>query len=565
MSILDTYGDDVMAAASRYIAPPKAEPEKKFSAWRALSAIPRGAAEAGMQVLASGSELAAGGAYMRDTASKDMQAGVPADALQSDLADSLRDRGREFRPDPQTAHVAEELLYGFARGATKIVAGALAAGPAGVVAAGIEEGMTQADELKRQGVTDPNVRAQAGMVQGAGLALAALPAVGTSLKATAALYLAGGPGGFIAQQALTREILRGASPDGVAAQFDPFDPVGLAVASLIPAGFAAWGIRGQRVAAAAKAAEDFRTGPVPSEAAPVASAVRAAYSPEVVDAARVAFAGEARAASRISGDSMPAAAAHETALAKAEEQMARGEPVQVADAGQRLAFSDETVDAYSGQTNHVLTVKSEGGATGTLEYTVFDGKPQISMISVPDQYRRQGLGREMVMELQRKFPDTEIDWGGMTPDGAALRASLPMRRVETEAAASIRELSSVKEKLADLERRADAGEKLASDEADGWNALHDREAELEASIGSDRGFKELIADPLPTFSTAIDQLRAARDDLAGRAPQSEILNTPREQSPAAAPTGTPRNLQAEVIALRKQEIVLNKLLECLNG
>ena len=98
----------------------------------------------------------------------------------------------------------------------------------------------------------------------------------------------------MAQQALTRQILRDAGHDQIAAGYDPFDPVGLAVASLIPAGFTAYGLRGQVKAARAKAAADFNAGPVPSEPTPVAAAVADAYKPalprippEVVDAAMV--------------------------------------------------------------------------------------------------------------------------------------------------------------------------------------------------------------------------------------------------------------------------------------
>lgn len=286
MSILDLHAGSVAAAAPGYVKPPK--PETPFDAWGLVTAIPRGLGEASAQVLGTAADLGNAFLYMRDTPTKDMTAGVPVEQLSSALGDALRDRGREFRPDPQTASTAEQVLYGFARGASKVVAGAVAAGPLGVVAAGAEEAFSQSDDLRRQGV-GVDARAKAGGVQGAGLALAALPLVGQTLKATAALYVAGGPGGFMAQQALTREILRNAGHDQIAAQYDPLDPVGLAVASLIPAGFAAWGVRGQRIAAKAKAAEDFRTGPVPSEVAPVADAVRQAYSPDVVDAARVLY------------------------------------------------------------------------------------------------------------------------------------------------------------------------------------------------------------------------------------------------------------------------------------
>jgi hypothetical protein len=66
---------------------------------------------------------------------------------------------------------------------------------------------------------------------------------GSTLKATAALYLAGGPGGFMAQQAATRSILADANYEDLAKQYDPLDPLGLAVSTLIPLPFAAYGAR----------------------------------------------------------------------------------------------------------------------------------------------------------------------------------------------------------------------------------------------------------------------------------------------------------------------------------
>lgn len=344
------FGSDNLQSVRQAVRVPPRElaPEPKFSAWGLATAIPRGVSEAAAQRFGGVADLL--GAFGQVAGAYPEVLGVYPDATQrnqadlqrqkllrdgvdmsSDVGDTIRDRGRVFRADPQSASTAEQLLYGFARSASKVVTDVALMGPAGAVVSGGDEALSAADELRLQGVTDPMVRGAAGAVQGAGLALAALPLVGPTLKATAALYVAGGPGGYIAQQALTREILRNAGQDQVAAQFDPFDPVGLAVASLIPAGFAAWGIRGQRMAAAAKAAEDFRTGPVPSEVSPVADAVRQAYSPEVVDAARVMFATEQRAASNPSADTARSADAHEAALTRAEDQIARGDAVSVGD------------------------------------------------------------------------------------------------------------------------------------------------------------------------------------------------------------------------------------------
>jgi hypothetical protein len=339
MSLLDFGADEANAAAPNYIPPPK----PKTSAWAdvgsTFTAVPRGIGEAAAQVMGTAADLANAARAFRDTPSRDMKArGLSVESYSSDLGDALRDRGREFRPDPETASTAEQVLYGFARGAAKIVGGAVAGGPAGVLAAGAEEAFTQADELKRQGV-DVDTRGKAGLVQGAGLALAALPAAGTTIKSTLALYAAGGPGGFVAQQALTREILQSAGYDKIGAGFDPLDPVGLAVSALIPAGFAAYGFRQAKIAAAVrdlpdlpKATQDAPAAPaaVPDFAlSPVAKAVKQ-YPQEVEDAARVLYQADMRESAN-PGAGMEAANKHADALARAEDQMARGEPVQVAD------------------------------------------------------------------------------------------------------------------------------------------------------------------------------------------------------------------------------------------
>jgi hypothetical protein len=242
---------------------------------------------------ASLADLGAGIMYARTADPKQTaQTGLPAEAFSSQLGDRLRDMGRTLRPDAEASGMAESVLYQFARGGVKVVAGALAAGPVGVLAAGAEEGMTQSDELRRQGV-DVATRTNAGVVAGAGLAVAALPVAGQTFRSTAALYVAGGPGAYVAQQAMTREILQRGGYQKLADQSDPLDPVGLAVSALVPVPFAAVGLRANRRAAAAAADAQFAAGPVPSARTAVAQAVDEVAVPrEVVDAAMVAHQGE---------------------------------------------------------------------------------------------------------------------------------------------------------------------------------------------------------------------------------------------------------------------------------
>lgn len=355
MSLGSAYEEEAITALAITAATPRGAPPAKFSAWRTLTGVVRGPVEAVAQGLATTAEAIGGfgqvlGAYPEAVGySPTGQARQQADAarqkllregvdLNNDVGDSLREAGRSYRPDPVTSHTAEQLVYSFSRGATKVVGGAVLAGPIGVAGAGLEEGMSAADDLRAQGVGF-GARSAAGAVQGAGLALAALPAAGQTAAATAGLFAVGGPGGFIAQQAATRQILENAGYDQIAAQYDPFDPVGLTVSTLLPAGFAAYGMRQaklQRAVQTATLPEPVApvveaSAPIPSRETPIAAAARA-YPTEVVDAARVALLVERRAAANPGApDNLRAMDLHEAAMARAEDQLAAGIRVDVAD------------------------------------------------------------------------------------------------------------------------------------------------------------------------------------------------------------------------------------------
>jgi len=196
-------------------------------------------------------------------------------------ARSARDFERTLRPDPATASTAEQLVYGLGSGLTQAGIGAIVAGPAGAAAAlGGGEGATVTDDLQRQGVDNNTARAAGAVTGVVNAASVALPMFGPTLKATAGLYLAGGPGGFMAQQALTSQILQNAGYDKIAQQFDPLDPLGLALSALVPLPFAGYGaMRNIRAAKALKAGEAPPVAPVAPEAPTVPR--------ETVDAAMV--------------------------------------------------------------------------------------------------------------------------------------------------------------------------------------------------------------------------------------------------------------------------------------
>ena len=130
-----------------------------------------------------------------------------------------------------------------------------------------------------------------------------------------------------------REILRAADYSKIADQVRPAGPgPGLAVATLVPAGFGAYGLLRARVqakadaaATAAAAEREFIAGPLPSERTAVAQAVDA-YRPTPSSSTPPSSPINRRCATPMPltpREDFAGFARHEEAIAKAEDQMAR--------------------------------------------------------------------------------------------------------------------------------------------------------------------------------------------------------------------------------------------------
>jgi hypothetical protein len=226
-----------------------------------------------------------------------------------DVDEALRSGVAHWRPDPQTSTAASNVLHGASRFLTKAVGySALTTPLVGAGLTGLDEGITGSLELQDQGV-DPITAAKAGAVRGvaAGVSVA-LPAVGKTLMSTTGLVLASGAPMYIAEQAAARKILQDADYDQQAATFDPFDPVGLAVATLAPAVFG-FGLHAVR-----------------------ARGAKAAPSADEVAAARVILAREAADGAALADPAnLAGQAAHARALETSALQLVRDGRVDVAD------------------------------------------------------------------------------------------------------------------------------------------------------------------------------------------------------------------------------------------
>lgn len=262
-SIDQTLDDQVR----RPIAPLK--PQSGFSVWNTLKAPVTGAAAGGVEsggfaadVLGAFGQVQAGYGAQADPSlllspdemKKRREEGEAAraqvasgEAFSNGVGTGLRATARSFMPDPTTSNVVENVLFQGARGLTKAFGYSVAATPfVGATLFGADEALTEADKLKAEGV-DIGTRTKVGAVTGVFSGLGAVaPVAGRSIAQTAALVVAGGPASFAAQQATSRAILRDADYSKIADQYDPFDPVGLAVSAFVPAGFGALHMRANR-------------------------------------------------------------------------------------------------------------------------------------------------------------------------------------------------------------------------------------------------------------------------------------------------------------------------------
>ena len=165
----------------------------------------------------------------------------------NEAGDLFRSRAKDLMPDPMTTGLAGQIVGGLYRFGGKAVGYTMLGGPAvGAFGLAGDEAFTESDKLKQQDVP-LGPRSAVGLVSGVASGLAmALPVAGKTIKETAALVVAGGPASFMAQQAASRAILEHADYAKIGSTYDPFDPVGLAVSTLVPAGFGAVALRGRR-------------------------------------------------------------------------------------------------------------------------------------------------------------------------------------------------------------------------------------------------------------------------------------------------------------------------------
>jgi hypothetical protein len=355
--------------------------------WRALKDAPlRAGAEMGRAMTSLVTPEAAGAvdAPTMFSAPKKPAADTAAELRAQDAA--LRDAIRETTPDPNSTGAASMVLHEVTR-FVSMAAGysALGGTPAAIAGMTLDEGINEAQRRMDEGV-DAATAARLGVTKGIASGVAvALPVAGKGWLETLGLATVGGPGSFVMEQTIAKNILNMADYEKQAADINPFDPLGLGISFLGPLGFgaAAHAVRGVRAKGAAAAVD--------------------APPQEVVDAAQVATLQAQREASMLSQD--PAALApHAAALDRATEQLGAGERVMV----------DAPVDPpqLSGKAAEFLAAFREtepASPTSAVEKTIIPFEPAPTF-------------EARLAQINEQMPDLQVQLEGM-------EAPVPVRQL----------------------------------------------------------------------------------------------------------------------------------------
>lgn len=324
----------------------------------------------------------------------------------SETARGFREQARRYAPDPASVGIAGQVVHGLISGMAKMTAYA-GAGPAGPALFGLDTGINRAQELTDQGVDD-RTAAAAGLVSGvAGAATMIVPpALGATRLQSAAIGGVVAPAMTVAEVGGIRAILERADYENIAAQYQPFDPVNLAVSALAGAAFGGIFHRGR--------------------------AGERAVSPDEHAAALVMNEARTRDADTLTrpGDIEAATAAHD-AQARAREQLDRGELVSVAqmigpdiptlESARAMAFDRMTADLRAELTAEAGG-RAEAGAVARMTEERAALESRIEALQADTAMRDEAKAHQAA-GLSRKQAE------------AAARNTLPEKLAELEARA----------------------------------------------------------------------------------------------------------------------------------
>lgn len=206
-------------------------------------------------------------------------------------------------------------------------------------------------------------------------------------------------------------------------------------------------------------------------------------------------------------------------------RMAAPEPVEnTAEASpEETQILDEALDAHHGQIDMLMQAVRGELTVGTIRYSIFEGRPHISMIEVLEDYRRQGIATQMLRYLQGQYPNEEIVWGYLTEDGSALYQAVVDEQPNPDYLRVQNDLEDITREFDAYVRRLDGGAILSPQEAADMDDLEDTQYRLEKELEELR--------PIRAFVRMGDGTAAEAPAVMGEATRTDLV--PLREPPAA--------------------------------
>lgn len=205
-------------------------------------------------------------------------------------------------------------------------------------------------------------------------------------------------------------------------------------------------------------------------------------------------------------------------------RMAAPEPVEnTAEASpEETQILDEALDAHHGQIDMLMQAVRGELTVGTIRYSIFEGRPHISMIEVLEDYRRQGIATQMLRYLQGQYPNEEIVWGYLTEDGSALYQAVVDEQPNPDYLRVQNDLEDITREFDAYVRRLDGGAILSPQEAADMDDLEDTQYRLEKELEELR--------PICAFVRMGDDTAAEAPAVMGEATRTDLA--PLREPPA---------------------------------
>ena len=198
------------------------------------------------------------------------------------------------------------------------------------------------------------------------------------------------------------------------------------------------------------------------------------------------------------------------------------------DEAEETQILDEALDAHHGQIDMLMQAVRGELTVGTIRYSIFEGRPHISMIEVLEDYRRQGIATQMLRYLQGQYPNEEIVWGYLTEDGSALYQAVVDEQPNPDYLRVQNDLEDITREFDAYVRRLDGGAILSPQEAADMDDLEDTQYRLEKELEELR--------PIRTFVRMGDGTAAEAPAVMDEATSTDLA--PLREPPAAPQVAT---------------------------